>query len=467
MMPKGKLVRLVAENTVRNRGHFVLSSFGIVVGIAAFVFFLALSMGVRNVVLGDIFPLERLEVIPPRATTLGGGKKIDDDIVAKIRARPEVVEAVPRMTMNFPALGRGSFQSNKINFEAGGFGDGVDPSFVKDETFSHLFQDWESEEHRANQPPCGPPPKYECEDKLRTWCDRKDRKCHHRVPVIISKTLLEIYNTQFAESHGLPQIGSDLAKFIVERGGYGKVRMYLYLGDTIVVGSNRNIEAPVRKVETMLLGISDKAIDLGFTVPIQYVRRWNREYASEEAATSYSSIVVTVHDSDEVATFGNYVQKELDLRLKDNLGERFSLLILIVTSLFLLISMVIVIISAINIAHNFFMQIMERRREIGLMRAIGATRRDVAGIILGEAGLIGLSSGVAGILIARLAALAIDYLSAHYLGDFAFKPETYFDFRWWIVVGGLLFSFFFCVFGGLMPARKAAGMPPARALAQQ
>jgi len=463
-MPMAKLVRLVGRNAVRNRSHFVLSSFGVVVGIGAFVFFLTLSLGVRNVVLGEIFPLERLEVVTPRAT-LGSGVRIDDDMVAKIRARPEVVEAVPRMTMNFPALGRGHFQGSQINFEAGGFGDGVDPSFVADESFSHLFQDWEAEgtEHAS----CGPPPRYECEDKLRYYCDQVDRKCHHRVPVIVSKTLLEIYNTQFAESHNLPQIGSDLAKFIVERGGYGKVKMYLYLGDTIVAGSNRNIDEPVRKVEAMLLGISDKAIDLGFTVPIQYIQRWNRLYAGEKAASSYSSVVVTVRDSDDVATFGNYIQTQLGLQLKDHMGERFSLLILIVTSLFLLISLVIVSISAINIAHNFFMQIMERRREIGLMRAIGATRRDISGIILGEAAFIGVVSGAVGILLARLAALSIDFLSTNYIGDFLYKPETYFDFQWWVIVGALIFSTCFCVLGALLPARRAANQPPAQALIQQ
>ncbi|MBT8493128.1 MAG: ABC transporter permease [Deltaproteobacteria bacterium] len=466
-MPSGKLVRLVVSNTLRNKRHLVLSSFGVVVGIAAFVFFLALSMGVRNVVLGDIFPLERLEVIPPRATTGGGGEKIDDAVVERIRTRSEVVEAVPRMTMNFPALGRGYFKGNKINFEAGGFGDGVDPKFLADETFGELFQDWEVVNQGKQPEGCGPPPKYLCSDKLRYYCDRKERVCKHRVPVIISKKLLEIYNTQFADSHGLPQIGSDLAKFIVERGGYGKVKMYLYLGDTIVAGSNRDIKAPVQKVEAMLLGISDKAIDLGFTIPIGYVKRWNRIYASEEAATSYSSVVVTVRDANDVASFGSFIQKELDLRLEDSMGERFSLLILIVTALFLLISLVIVTISAINIAHNFFMQVMERRREIGLMRAIGATRADISAIVIGEASLIGVISGLFGIVVARLAGLAIDYLSNNYVGDYAFKPESYFDFQWWILAGGLGFSILFCMLGGFLPARQASRMAPAQALAQQ
>ena len=56
------LARMVIANTVRSRRHFVLSAFGIVIGIAAFVFFLGLSQKVENVLL-DIFPIDRVEVI--------------------------------------------------------------------------------------------------------------------------------------------------------------------------------------------------------------------------------------------------------------------------------------------------------------------------------------------------------------------------------------------------------------------
>ena len=89
-MPLAKLVRLVGGNAVRNRRHFALSAFGIVIGIAAFVFFVSLSMGVRGVVL-DIFPLDRVEVVAPKTNLLGVqmATKLDDAVVAKIRARRE------------------------------------------------------------------------------------------------------------------------------------------------------------------------------------------------------------------------------------------------------------------------------------------------------------------------------------------------------------------------------------------
>jgi putative ABC transport system permease protein len=206
---------------------------------------------------------------------------------------------------------------------------------------------------------------------------------------------------------------------------------------------------------------------IGMTVPIEYMRRWNLEFSGEEAATAYSSIVVTLKDKDTVAPFAAWVQQSLDLRIADSMGERFATAIFIVTSLFVLISFVIVSISAINIAHNFFMQVSERRREIGVLRAVGATRLDVRIIILGEAAVIGVLGGVLGVALAFGGSVLVDWWFASGVARFPFKPDTLFDFEPRIIAGGLVFSVIFCVLGGFLPARKASLLEPAQALAAQ
>jgi hypothetical protein len=130
---------MVAANTLRSRRHFILSAFGIVIGIATFVVFLASTEQVGTV-LEKIFPVEQVQVIAPRASLLGKdiSKKLDDSIVQKIRSRPEVDAAdptsvVPRMALAFPAFGRGDFEGNDLKFEVGGFADGINPDFVTDD----------------------------------------------------------------------------------------------------------------------------------------------------------------------------------------------------------------------------------------------------------------------------------------------------------------------------------------------
>ncbi len=472
MMPAGKLARMVVRNALRSPRHFALSGFGIVVGIAAFVFFLGLSIGVKEVILGDLFPLERVEVVAPRASFLGRDmrQRIDDAVVEKILGRPEVSSAVPRMSMGFPAAGQAQFEGHALGFEVGGFADGISPEFVADEEFAELFQDWEDPALRGDPTRCDPSTEAAtgvCGDPARYYCDQRDRTCHHRVPVLVGPTLIELYNGQFARSHGLPVIGQ-FEQFLATRGGIGKLRFRIGLGDTMVAGSNVKIpRGKQRWVDGMLVGISPKAIPIGMTVPIGYMKRWNREFLGEEAASAYSSVVVSLSDKDQAAPFAAWLERELGLKLADSMGERFATAIFIITSLFVLISFVIVIISAINIAHNFFMQVSERRRELGLIRALGATRVDVRLLVLGEAAIIGVIGGLLGIALALGAAWAVDAASAAWLPAFPFKPESYFAFPFWIPASGLAFSIVFCVLGGFLPARAAAAMAPARALAER
>ncbi|MCA9710503.1 MAG: FtsX-like permease family protein, partial [Myxococcales bacterium] len=87
-----------------------------------------------------------------------------------------------------------------------------------------------------------------------------------------------------------------------------------------------------------------------------------------------------------------------------------------------------------------------------------------ARIILGEAASLGIAAGTAGLMLAGAAASIFDHVSARYVPDFPYKPTTYFDFPWWLLLAALAFSISFCVLGALLPARRAARMEPARVL---
>jgi putative ABC transport system permease protein len=534
MMPIGNLAKMVGANTMRSPRHFVLSAFGIVIGISTFVVFLASTEQVAAV-LEKIFPLEQVQVVAPRASLLGKdiSKKLDDNIVKTILTRPEVAGAVPRMSLAFPAFGRGNFEGSDLRFEVGGFADGVDAPFVQsDERTRELFKDWMADAndlHRVRCVPYRPAPPVEptentcpagckadipeaadpdeviqspkaptkglqtklpasvaerdalppvqiagkngeymnpCPEPERYYCDDGTGRCEHRVPLVISPTMIELYNGQFAKSHGLPIVETDFIKFITQRGGLAAMRFSIGLGQTTIAGSNTSIKHRPRRVEAVLVGVSARAMPIGLTMPIQYIQRWNREYMGEEAATTYSSIIVTLKDRNQIAPFSQWLQDELDLRLEDSLGEKFATVLFVIRLVLVLISLVIIGISAINIAHNFFMQVTERRRELGLLRAVGATQSDVRMVVLGEAALIGLIGGLLGVLLGLALAAGIDYASAHYLPRFPYKPTTWFNFKWWIWVGGLACAAGFAVLGGYLPARRASTMEPAQALTQ-
>ena len=475
MMPMKNLGRMVVANTLRSRRHFILSAFGIVIGIATFVLFLASTEQV-GAVLEKIFPVEEVEVIPPKVTLVAADTKhLDSTTIQTIQARSEVVRVVPRMSLQFPAFGAGTFNGSQLSLEIGGAADGIEPNYVVDDPsldaeqhtyFKELFRDWDAP-GGAPRSACTPPEpegKSPCAHPDRYYCDRSDHTCHHRVPVVLSPTMLELYNTEYAKSHGTPMIGEDFAKFMIKQGGLEAMRFTLVLGQSIF-----GTGAPTgkrREIEAVVVGISGKAKRIGMTIPVDYIQRWNTEFVNVEAGKSYSSIVVTLHDPGQIAVFAQWLQDQLDLRLEDSLGKDFATVLFVIRLVLVLISLVIIGISAINIAHNFFMQVTERRRELGLLRAVGATQRDVRMVVLGEAALIGLIGGILGVVIGIGLAACVDYGSAHYLPRFPYKPDTWFHFKWWIWTGGIGCAAGFAVLGGYLPARRASTMEPAQALTQ-
>lgn len=459
----GTLARLIRQNLRRNLRHNLLSAVGIVVGIAAFTFFLALDGGVRKVVLGEIFPVDRLEVIPPKSTLFGAARKLDDAAVGRLRNPPSEIGTRPKavyakMKLAFPARGWGGKnllrRDRDFFFEVSGFCDGVDEEIMRGEIDAPFsFKDWEG---RSKPRKCAKgsicPAGYYCAWDLY--------ECHKPVPVVISKHMIELYNGSIAPTHpGLPKIPDFVTSIF--RGKTFTVELgQSYLGSKATRGG-RHVH---RKFQ--LVGLSDKAIPLGLTVPIGYIKRWNKRYAGEEQARHYTSVVMVVESKRDITPLAAHV-KAMGYDIAESEGEKVGLFITLATVLFTVISVMIILIAAINIAHTFMMQISERRWEIGVLRAIGATRGHIRTVILGEAGVVGLLSGGIGLGLAYAAAWACDWYSANRIPDFPFKPETYFVFSPMLVGSAVGFATIFCIFGAFLPASRAARMEPAEALSMR
>ncbi|MEW6404791.1 MAG: ABC transporter permease [Chloroflexota bacterium] len=127
------------------------------------------------------------------------------------------------------------------------------------------------------------------------------------------------------------------------------------------------------------------------------------------------------------------------------------------------------LVAAIGIANTMAMSILERTREIGLMKAVGATNRDVLTIFLGEAAGIGFIGGAGGVLIGWLAGQGLNVVAVVYLAQQAAEqgglpPSVAVYTPLWLPVFVLLFSILIGMVSGLYPALRAATMIPVQAL---
>jgi putative ABC transport system permease protein len=127
------------------------------------------------------------------------------------------------------------------------------------------------------------------------------------------------------------------------------------------------------------------------------------------------------------------------------------------------------LVAAIGIANTMTMSILERTREIGLMKAVGATNRDVLSIFLGEAAGIGFLGGLGGALIGWLLAQAINVMALGRLASQAAEqggipPSLAIYTPLWLILFALIFSTLIGMISGLYPALRAATMIPVQAL---
>lgn len=126
---------------------------------------------------------------------------------------------------------------------------------------------------------------------------------------------------------------------------------------------------------------------------------------------------------------------------------------------------VALVVAGLGIINTLLMAVLERYREIGTYKALGASDGDVRVIFLAEAGLVGLAGGLGGLVLGRLVAWMIEVVVnsiAHNRG--IDEPIMAFAFPFYLLSGAVLFAIAVSLVSGVYPAMRAARVDPIQAL---
>jgi putative ABC transport system permease protein len=121
-------------------------------------------------------------------------------------------------------------------------------------------------------------------------------------------------------------------------------------------------------------------------------------------------------------------------------------------------------VASIGIINTLVMAILERRREIGIMKAVGASDGDVRGLFFAEAGAMGILGGIFGTALGWIIGRVINFGTNVYLRRQGFPPEHIWSVPVWLVAGATGFAFVVSLLSGLYPASRAAKLDPVEAL---
>jgi putative ABC transport system permease protein len=200
------------------------------------------------------------------------------------------------------------------------------------------------------------------------------------------------------------------------------------------------------------------------------INEWALGHRLNYNKDGYNQVVVKVANVDDVLDVNDQIKNMgFQAYTPQSYVQGINNFYMVLQVIFGGVGAIALLVAAIGIANTMTMAILERTREIGLMKAIGATNRDVLAIFLGEAAGIGFVGGLGGIIIGWLAGQGINVIALVYLASQSAQqggmpPSVAVYTPVWLPISALAFSTLIGLISGLYPALRAATMVPVLAL---
>ncbi|MBP3377953.1 MAG: ABC transporter ATP-binding protein/permease [Clostridia bacterium] len=190
-------------------------------------------------------------------------------------------------------------------------------------------------------------------------------------------------------------------------------------------------------------------------------------YVDIDSPATVNLFAATFADKDliekAIEEYNSTVDEVSQISYTDYVGIMMSSITVILDAItYVLISFVAVslIVSAIMIGVITLISVQERTKEIGILRAIGASKKNVSGLFNAETVIIGFSSGLLGILITYLLCIPIDMILAHLTGLSNLKTNLPIEAAIVLVIISVVLT----LIAGIIPSRSAAKKDPVVAL---
>ena len=227
------------------------------------------------------------------------------------------------------------------------------------------------------------------------------------------------------------------------------------------VGDKIEINKKEFKIVGILEEIGNAQDDNQINIPLES----SREIFNEP--NKVDTIIAQVKSSSDTSLLQERIEKELERKRDDTnfqvltasqILEQINQVLGVMQIVLVGIAAISLVVGAIGIMNSMYTSVLERTKDIGIMKAIGARNSDILEIFLIESGLIGLVGGIFGTILGSIMALIIGNISKNAGFLLIVKLEPF------VLLFGLLFAFIIGMLSGILPAYQASKLKPVDAL---
>ena len=272
------------------------------------------------------------------------------------------------------------------------------------------------------------------------------------IPIVVSEQLVALYNQSVAPALGFPGVAKDvLVGFELD----------LIIGRSYMLGSAG--AKKIDKVRAKIVGVSPYGMRVGATLPLPVVDWMEREFRSEQSPPEWTSAWLEADSAEHLGALATAVTR---FGLRVNEDERAVADAITVAALAVgLLGATILLLAALAVGQAFAAQLVERRADIALLRAIGATPRRLVTWIVGQALIVIALGVVLGAAVAALLASALDARLQQWVSELPLRPSAWFLIDARVLGSAAAITVVAALLGILAPLVRALRVPVSTVLA--
>ncbi|EYE89568.1 ABC transporter [Fervidicella metallireducens AeB] len=209
--------------------------------------------------------------------------------------------------------------------------------------------------------------------------------------------------------------------------------------------------------------------DYNVYMPLDEVRalkkKYDRSRGNKISNIGYEEIRIKVKDIKDIKEIQNRIKKAgYEASSLLDIAEQMNKYANTLQLIFGGIGAISLLVATIGITNTMVMAIYERRKEIGVMKVIGASLKDIKRMFLFESSVIGLMGGVFGLIVSILTSKLLNLYGGRFFGEVMYTGSKISIIPMWLALAAVLFTTLIGLIAGYLPARRAMNISALEAI---